>query len=53
MTGNLRNGGKSEMVDTMTKQPGQINLSFSHTHRVIKMTCREITRTRLLFVIAR
>lgn len=31
MTGKLRNGGKSEMVDPMTKQPGQINLSFSHT----------------------
>lgn len=31
MTGNLRNGGKTEMVDTMTKHPGQINLSFSHT----------------------
>lgn len=33
MTGNLRNGGKSEMLDIMTKQPRQINLSFSHTQR--------------------
>lgn len=35
MTEKLRNGGKSETVDIMTKQPGQINLSFSHaqTHK--------------------
>lgn len=31
MTGNLRKDGKSEMVDTITKQPQHINLSFSQT----------------------